>query len=586
LTPSPATGPIVVQKVKERPRGRIRTWTARTLDRVGLLERVRGLRRRLAVENDAEILRREQERRERFPAFRDQYEAILSYPGARNGSRSALLVGRGILEAELAFIKALQVAGFEPVVLYREDQRALRSYYELAGVRRFHTWNDLSVSPALYEAEAARAVKRCSSIADLVQFYRDGIRVGRIAASTTIRDLRVGTLPLDDPDMREKVTARVGESLAAVVQAERILKAVRPDLAIFWDTEYTPKGELFDACLARGIDVVAYGAAHNKNGLMFKRYSADSQNHHLASLSEATWARLRQLSWTATRRRRLDEELMGGYARGDWFRKAWTQADRQVVPADEVRASLGLDPAKPTAIIFPNILSDTPLLWARTLFPTYEDWLIDTVRVACQNDRVNWVVKIHPANVGRRLKDKFHGDPPELRALERRLGALPPHVVVVPPEVPITTSSFYDVMDYCVTVRGTVGIEAARVGVPVLTAAACRYSHRGFTIDSESREEFLERVSRIEHTPPMSAAQRELAERFAYGTFVLRPLVLESVTWDYLALGETRGRINIQAADGWARARDLAIWTRWVSESRDEDFLSDEPVPVMAGAQA
>jgi hypothetical protein len=132
-------------------------------------------------------------------------------------------------------------------------------------------------------------------------------------------------------------------------------------------------------------------------------------------------------------------------------------------------------------------------------------------------------------------------------------------------------------MDYCVTVRGTIGIEAARLGVPVVTAAASRYSHRGFTVDSETMDEFLARVEAIERTPPMSPAQRELAERFAYGTFVLRPLVMESVTWDYGAVGAApRGQIHIRHESEWAGARDLDECARWLSTSRDDDFLRPE----------
>jgi hypothetical protein len=561
---------------RDAPASFIRRLLAQVLSRAGLLDAARSWRRRRAREADPEILKRERERAEAFPAFRDRYGSALAGPPAQpSGSRVALLLGRGILEVELALIKTLQIAGVDPVVMLRDDQRALRPYYELAGVRRFHTWSEFSTSPAVFDREAGRALDGCRGLQDVVALTRGAVRIGRITASTAIRDLRVGTLPLDDAAMRRKLVARLSASLAATVQAERILAAIRPNLAIFWDTEYTPKGEVFDVCLAAGVDVVAYGAAHSTNGLMFKRHTVDTRDHHLASLSDDTWTYLRGLPWTAERRERLDEELIGSYAKGEWFRKAWTQANTRVAPPDEVRAFLGLDPRKPTAILFPNILSDTPLMWARPLFPTYEDWLIDTVQTAMRNDRVNWVVKIHPANIGRRIKDRFHGAPPEMVTIERRLGALPAHMRIIPPDVPLTTTSFFGVMDYCVTVRGTVGIEAARLGIPVLTAAESRYSHRGFTVDSSSMDEFLQRVETIDRTPPMASAQKELAERFAYGTFVLRPLVMESVTWDYGVIGANpRGRIHLASAKDWARAPDLSAWARWVLDSRDEDLIA------------
>jgi hypothetical protein len=53
-------------------------------------------------------------------------------------------------------------------------------------------------------------------------------------------------------------------------------------------------------------------------------------------------------------------------------------------------------------------------------------------------------------------------------------------------------------MDYCLTVHGTAGIEAARLGITVLTTGTGRYDRRGFTSDSDSREEYLAKPARIQ----------------------------------------------------------------------------------------
>jgi hypothetical protein len=137
----------------------------------------------------------------------------------------------------------------------------------------------------------------------------------------------------------------------------------------------------------------------------------------------------------------------------------------------------------------------------------------------------------------------------------------------------------FPVMDYCITVRGTVGVEAAMHGIPVLTAGSARYAERGFTIDSTERREYLSRLSRIDDQPRLSAHERELAERFAYGLFVLRPLALTSVTWDpsgVPGVGSTahrRPRINPRTAEDWRHAADLGALADWFV-SRDEDFLT------------
>ena len=222
----------------------------------------------------------------------------------------------------------------------------------------------------------------------------------------------------------------------------------------------------------------------------------------------------------------------------------------------------------------PHMLWDAPMMWGRPLFSTYEEWLVKTVRAACLNTRVNWVVRIHPAHVWKAADEHHDDEPAEMRVLREQLGPLPPHVVVIPPDAPVSMFSLFGVMDYCLTVRGTAGIEAARLGVPVLTAGPARHSGLGFTVDSASRAEYLTRVARIQDTPPLSDGQRELAERFAYGLFVLRPLTLTSITWDApdtngsSRAAPRRARINVRTEDEWRQATDVAALTEWFGIAR------------------
>ena len=39
------------------------------------------------------------------------------------------------------------------------------------------------------------------------------------------------------------------------------------------------------------------------------------------------------------------------------------------------------------------------MFYGSDLFDDQEEWFVETVRAACENDRVNWIIKLHPANV-------------------------------------------------------------------------------------------------------------------------------------------------------------------------------------------
>ena len=146
---------------------------------------------------------------------------------------------------------------------------------------------------------------------------------------------------------------------------------------------------------------------------------------------------------------------------------------------------------------------------------------------------------------------------------------------LVPAESDINTYSLFPIMDYCLTVRGTIGMESAALGIPVITAGTGRYDHKGFTLDSDSQEDYLDLLRRLETISPLSAAERTLAEKFAHGVFLLRPLPLSTVTVTTRSNGAATAQIEVNALtrEDWLDAEDLDSLSSWVCSSSDDDFL-------------
>jgi hypothetical protein len=478
----------------------------------------------------------------------------------------------------LALIKGLELAGFEPVVLIvPADQGAFEQYYRLAGVKEVYLWDDPK-GASEFVADAEAMIEQIQCVHDLMKYEFGGARVGKIAASTTLRQLRSGSLDLRASGVRHLLVERLAESMGYAAAAQNFLARVAPDCALFYDMVYTRRGELFDKCLLHGVDTIRWHPAHKSNTLMLKRYTLANRDHHPVSLSAESWEFMSRIRWTDSHRAELQHELAWAYATGDWYPESGTQFGKRIIGTDEIREQIGLDPSKKTAFIFPHILWDAPHTWGESLFDDYEQWLIETVRAACVNDEVNWVIKIHPANAGKQLKERFQGEPAEVVALRQNIGELPGHVFMIPAESEISTFSIYQVMDYCLTVRGTVGVEAASFGIPVLTAGTGRYDRKGFTIDSDSCDEYLRRISHIQDIPRLSSAQRELAERFAYGVFLLRPFPLCTVSLDFhkdhgADNSFTKTRINVTSQQDWHNAPDLRTFAQWVGDAGSQDFL-------------
>lgn len=516
----------------------------------------------------------------RFRKFRHRYGEILGRRRPQSPpAKTALLVSgpHTCLLVDLWLIKALELAGYATVVLTL-GARQWNRYYELGGASKVHSWDDFRGSRNHLE-EAKAVVAQNPSLPSLARFEHAGARVGRVASSTTLRELRIGSLDLASSPFQQRHLANLlSRSMSLADAARELLRRIAPECVVFSDLVYLRRGELFDLCLLDGVQTVVWHPAHRNNSLILKRYGLANREDHPVSLSPESWRLIQQMPWTDAHRAELQGELARAYSQGDWYGESGTQFSKRFVGRAEIQKRFGLDPARKSAFLFPHIAWDAPLSWGESLFETYEQWLVETVRAACRNDKVNWVIKIHPANVGKQLKERYAGVPAEVAALRKHIAVLPPHVILLPAESDISTFPLFEMMDYCLTVRGTIGVEAASFGIPVLTAGTGRYDRRGFTVDSESRQQYLDRIGRIQDIPRLSPAARELAERFAYGIFLLRPFPLETVSLEFdkgvsAQDNFTRSRINAASNAEWDSAGDLHLLAKWLGDPGNADFL-------------
>src|SRR5439155_8126171 len=218
--------------------------------------------------------------------------------------------------------------------------------------------------------------------------------------------------------------------------------------------------------------------------------------------------------------------------------------------------------------------------YGEDLFADQEEWFVETVRAASENPRVNWIVKLHPANVRKLRREGLAGELDEERAIRERIGELPAHVAVLRPESDVSTRSIFEAADYGITIRGSIGVELPCFGVPVLTAGTGFYSGLGFTVDSGSAEEYLARLRRIEEIPPLTAEETLLAKRHAYALFRLRPTRFTSFSTVIRPLEELGHPldhdllVNVRSHEELERAPDLRAFAHWAAETRELDYLA------------
>ena len=479
---------------------------------------------------------------------------------------------------EALFANTLRRSGYKICVLLPKPYAPLEHIYRSAGPVQFVYMesNQGTLDQKTATQEAEHILDSVADFSTLLKLAIDGNHVGRHALSWVTRALRVGKVKLDDPEHRRLIIETLAKSLRAKVAAEQIFEQFKPDLVLFVERGYTPAGEFFDTALNSGADTVQWLGSPQSDALLFKRYTPESHDVHPHALSDASVTALKQLEWTKEREDWVVSKLRSHYSDGAWYNRQQLQTGKSIKPPEEIQEQLGLDPSKKTAAIFAHILYDAAFFYGTNLYEDYEQWLVETVRGAIANPNLNWIIKLHPVNVWRSRVDGEPMRPLEVEALTAHFGTLPPHIKILPPDTDINTFSLFGLIDYGLTVRGTIGMELPCFGVPVVTAGTGRYSGHGFTVDAHTAEEYQEILARIHALPPMTPEQINLARRYAYGAFKLRLWKTESFLYEYdistARVLDLETSIRLVHSEPQEMA-DLEAFRHWIAETRHLDFL-------------
>ena len=91
-------------------------------------------------------------------------------------------------------------------------------------------------------------------------------------------------------------------------------------------------------------------------------------------------------------------------------------------------------------------------------------------------------------------------------------------------------------------------------------------------------------MATLETHPRLSLQQIELAERFAYATFLGRPLPVSAITVSYARDGKAtpKVKVNCQTRQQWLESPDMRQLSEWIARGTDEDMMF---LPTVAGGQ-
>ena len=411
-------------------------------------------------------------------------------------------------------IIALNRLGYTVIGLLDTYNFSVEYLYKKFGVDRF----DYILPHYLNQKKENIKFNDIDTVEKLKRFSYKKIPVGKVTLSTTMRFLKKNRFTKEEFNL---LSNKLTESIRFVDTYNLYLRKNKPHIIIMLDRGYTPTAELFEVAIQKGLECVEVHLSHRADFLTFKRYNNNNKLMHFNSLSDNSWNEIKKQKFDNKYKKSFFDELNFCYKTGRWYEEVGTQYKKIFLSRDKFYSLFRLNKNLKTAVLFSHIFWDGTFFYGDDLFIDYEDWFKQTINKMINNDKLNWLVKVHPANKVKDVRDK-KSNFAEFDALNEITKKLPEHIKFVNSGSKVSTLSYFNYIDYCITVRGTVGIEAACFGIPVITAGTGRYDGRGFTKDHKNKQDYLRTIENLHNLNIDTKKTKESAIKYAYNLYVCR----------------------------------------------------------------
>ena len=343
----------------------------------------------------------------------------------------------------------------------------------------------------------------------------DGLNVGKNVRSSITRYLQGAALTGHEAIIHEYAYS----GLVAACAAARACEKFKPWRVFMSHGTYIDWGPALHTAFDRGIPVTGWKASY-LSWHFYLRHVEDPSRIDFKKLSRQCWNEIKSRDLTPLENARLDKFLVDRYHNKISFDMKQLKTYRKdVSDLKEKYAPSG----KPIWAVLAHINWDSVSDYAPMAYPSFDAWMIDTIKHAIQVPDVQWLIKIHPIEAWDNPASGVQ------RLIEREFPSLPDHVRVIPAEEDISPANLFELIDGGVTVYGTAGLELALMGKPVILGGEAHYGGLGFTLEGVTPIRYREFLRKAAQLGPLTEEQRADVRKYAYSHFIQRQVPLEIV---------------------------------------------------------
>ena len=330
-----------------------------------------------------------------------------------------------------------------------------------------------------------------------------GLAVGKIA----IHDLMLETKVLSVENLTDDQFKLYKQYIKSVIVsyeiADSICKKISPSLVLCFNP-YAQNHGVRKACLSNGVDFRCVTNAHHLGANWSMMQISDSWFTKDFVEFIQTWSRGKDIPLSATAIERcFDDIVFRMYETGSHIFSPPKSAN-----IEDLFDSLDLDKNKKIFGVFTSSYDEkfgiSILLQAwdeyfetQKVFPDQVSWLKYLLAFSMTRDDVQFVVRIHPREIRNGVVSEH------LKLLRKEFSGEYKNFKVVWPEDKISSYDLFEIIDGCLVANSTVGLECARMGIPLLLYEQnWTYPNEHFALNASSIDDYKSKLDQLISSDP------------------------------------------------------------------------------------
>ncbi|MBN2121160.1 MAG: hypothetical protein JW734_08945 [Candidatus Omnitrophica bacterium] len=348
---------------------------------------------------------------------------------------------------------------------------------------------------------------------ELFSYVYKGINVGNHAKLSGIRYFLCGRLDVDDPTQEALLRKKLFYGMVTAKVAEELYRQEKPDIVFMLHGEYSSWGPFMDYCRSKQIDVTVYAReAYRFSSFIFSR---NGKEYELTA--KQAWEEFKQIPLSKAENAQVEEYISArfkGTTRDHLMYKK--NINKRWASFLETRLFHGA--YKRRYVVYSSILWDSPVQDGQSLlFRDSFEWIDATINYFIDKPEFQLIIKPHP---GERIWEK--GTRTIYSYILDTYPDLPDNIVVLDSDMPLGAHDLITSDTLCLTFTGTLGLEFATEGIPVLVVGKVHYKEAGVVYKVNTIEEYLRLLDDFQEVRRFSKNNKDLARKYAYFYFFRR----------------------------------------------------------------